>query len=203
MNLTSISTMCGIFIPIIVAYISTRHNFKKHPRQEFTEDVISAREFEKVLKSKDNQLIKDRVTQKFMLRKNVNFLEAKYFYSFVDMESWIQQYLHVKKYITPIYNIDNNITEFKLKYSKAQGFLFLISYIFLAFIAITPLIFMNQFMSLWKECINSKNYLLPFNMIIWPLIFISISFIKLHKATKISEAISFLKKFKKESIKID
>lgn len=44
-SLNSITAILGILIPIIIAYISTRHNFRKHPRQEFSEDIESAKEF--------------------------------------------------------------------------------------------------------------------------------------------------------------
>lgn len=200
-TITAISALLGTLIPILVAYISTRHNFRKHPRQEFSEDIESAREFEKILESNESHLIKDKVTQKFILRKNINFLEGKYFYSYVDMELWVHRYLEVRNFIKLEYDDQNYIVELKPKNKISEGIWYLFLYIFYACIAILPLVFINFYINLWETSWVEKNYLNLFNMIIWPIISICFAFINLYKADKTWEAKCFLYEIKKEGIK--
>lgn len=200
--ITTISALLGTFIPILVAYISTRQHFRKHPRQEFSEDVESAREFEKVLESKESQLIKDRITQKFLIKKNINFLEAKYFYSYVDMELWIQRYLEVRNFIKLDVDDKNYIIDLKPKNKIRDGIWYLFLYIFYAFISMLPLMFINFYINLWENSLEEKKYLNLFNIMLWPIIAICFAFINLYKANKTWEAKCFLNKIKKEGIKI-
>lgn len=199
-SLASVSSILGIIIPIVVAYISTRHNFRKHPREEFADDVDTAKEFELVLSSEDSQLIKDRITQKLMLTKNVNFMEAQFFYQYADMSLWFERYKYVKTYLRPLIDEKNNITDFTTKNTSQGGFYFLFLYFLFAFIALTPCIFINLYVKSWSDSIQAKQYLILVNLALWPIIFLCLAFINLNKANKVHEAHKFLKKFNKESI---
>jgi len=201
-SITTISALLGVFIPIIVAYISTRHNFRKHPRQEFSEDVESAREFEKVLYSKDSQLMKDRITQKFMVKKNINYLEAEYFYQYVDMELWVERYLEVKKFIKLNYDGNKKIIELSRKNKPRTGWMYLLLYLIFALIALSPFLFVDLFLYWWNSSLQKNQLLIPLNMVLWPIIFASYAFINLYRANKIMETNQFLDKLKKEGVKI-
>lgn len=76
-SLTAITTVFGALVPLMVAYISSRHNFKKHPRLEFSESIEAAKEFDSILTSTESQLVKDRMAQKLVMKKNINFLETQ------------------------------------------------------------------------------------------------------------------------------
>lgn len=200
-SLNSITAILGILIPIIIAYISTRHNFRKHPRQEFSEDIESAKEFEATLNSNDSQLIKDRIAQKLVVKKNINFLEVNFFHKYVDMEFWLGKYIYIRNYIRPLVDENKNIIELKPKYSNKRGLLYLIFYFLFAFMALIPLMFVKFYLELWDKALATKQYLIIANLIMWPLILASLAFIYLHKANKIAETSRFLKRFKDESIK--
>ncbi|MGP4880823.1 hypothetical protein ACTXQV_54950, partial [Klebsiella pneumoniae] len=58
-----------------------------------------AKEFDAIVISTESQLVKDRVAQKMIMKKNINFLETQYFYSYADMELWVERYVDVRKYI--------------------------------------------------------------------------------------------------------
>lgn len=123
-SVVSISSILGIIIPIFVAYIGTRHNFRKHPREEFSGDIDAAKEFVKILKSKDSQLIKDCVTQKMMLKKNINFIEASFFYQYSDMGLWLDRYIDVKEFLVPVFD-GENIKSFTVKHTQIKAYFYM------------------------------------------------------------------------------
>lgn len=139
-SLTSVSSILGILIPILVAYISTRHNFRKHPREEFSGDIDAAKEFVKILKSRDSQLIKDRITQKLVLKKNINFIEASFFYQYLDMGLWLERYINVREFLVPVFE-GKKIEKFIERHTCLKINTFLFFYIFFAFLAMTPFFF--------------------------------------------------------------
>ncbi|WP_278397432.1 hypothetical protein [Acinetobacter venetianus] len=201
-NLASVSSILGILIPILVAYISTRHNFRKHPREEFSGDIDAAKEFVKILKSKDSQLIKDRITQKLVLNKNINFIEASFFYQYLDMGLWLERYINVREFLVPVFE-GKNIKEFIEKYTWLKTSLFLFFYILFAFLAMTPFLFFKTYSELWSQSIENKQFLLNVNLVLWPLIFASLALIYLYRWNKASDARNFLKKFKAESFPLE
>ncbi|MDN8246435.1 hypothetical protein QZK48_07745 [Acinetobacter baumannii] len=201
-SLTAITTVFGVLVPLMVAYISSRHNFKKHPRLEFSESIEAAKEFDSILTSTESQLVKDRIAQKLVMKKNINFLEAQYFYSYVDMELWVERYVDVRKYIEPIIDEDNKIVDLKNKYTMAKGILFLCMYSFFAILAMIPLMFLKHYLAILHQSIDTNSFLITFNLITWPILFIFIALVGLHRANKISDAYNFLKKFERERIKI-
>lgn len=202
MNWTAISAILGIIIPVMVAYISTRHNFRKHPRQEFSEGVEAAKEFDSITSSSDSQLVKDRVTQKLIVNKEINFIEAKFFYQYVDMGLWIDRYISVRSFIDLIVDENNNIIELTEKNKLKTRIYFFILYVFFAALALFPFLFRAFYLSFWDEAISSKQYLISANLVVWPIIFMSLAFNNLYKSSKTSDAAKFLKRFKKESIKV-
>ncbi|HDV0620786.1 TPA: hypothetical protein RHI15_001329, partial [Acinetobacter baumannii] len=187
---------------LMVAYISSRHNFKKHPRLEFSESIEAAKEFDSILTSTESQLVKDRMAQKLVMKKNINFLETQYFYSYVDMELWVERYIDVRKYIEPIIDEDNKIVDLKNKYTMAKGILFLCMYSFFAILAMIPLMFLKYYLAILHQSIDTSSFLITFNLITWPILFIFIALVGLHRANKIADAYNFLKKFECERIKI-
>lgn len=201
-NLTPITTILGILIPVVIAYISTRHNFRKHPRQEFSEDIDSAREFETIVLSNASQLVKDRIAQKLVVKKNINFIEAKFFYKYIDMELWMERYIEVREFIKPIVDEDNNIIDLTTRNTKRKGFMFLLSYIVLACLSFTPFMFFKSYLKLWHWGLQADQYLILFNLVTWPFILIFLAFICLYKANKTSDADKFLKRFNEESLKV-
>ncbi|MDK2171462.1 hypothetical protein [Acinetobacter baumannii] len=201
-SLTAITTVLGALVPLIVAYISSRHNFKKHPRLEFSESIEAAKEFDAIVISTESQLVKDRVAQKMIMKKNINFLETQYFYSYADMELWVERYVDVRKYIEPIIDENNKIVDLKNKYTMAKGVLFLCMYIFFAILAMMPLMFLKYYLEILKQSIDNINFLLTFNLVTWPILFSFIALGGLHKANKISDAYNFLKNFEHERIKV-
>lgn len=203
-SLTAITTIFGVLVPLMVAYISSRHNFKKHPRLEFSESIEAAKEFDAiVISNAESQLVKDRVAQKLIMKKNINFLETQYFYSYADMELWVERYVDVRKYIEPIINENNKIVDLKNRYTMAKGVLFLCMYIFFAILAMMPLMFLKYYLEIFKQSIDNINFLLTFNLITWPILFSFIALGGLHKANKISDAYNFLKNFEHERIKVE
>ena len=48
------------------------------------------------------------------MKKNINFLETRYFYRYVDMELWVERYIDVRRYIEPIIDDNNEIVELKI-----------------------------------------------------------------------------------------
>lgn len=201
-SLTAITTVFGVLVPLMVAYISSRHNFKKHPRLEFNESIEAAKEFDSILTSTESQLVKDRMAQKLVMKKNINFLETQYFYSYVDMELWVERYIDVRKYIEPIIDEDNKIVDLKNKYTMAKGILFLCMYSFFAILAMIPLMFLKYYLAILHQSIDTSSFLITFNLITWPILFIFIALVGLHRANKIADAYNFLKKFECERIKI-
>ncbi|EOQ63123.1 hypothetical protein F935_02216 [Acinetobacter calcoaceticus ANC 3811] len=202
-SLTAITTVLGALVPLMVAYISSRHNFKKHPRLEFSESIDAAKEFAAIVISAESQLVKDRVAQKLIMKKNINFLETQYFYSYVDMELWVERYVDVRKYIKPIIDENNKIVDLKNKYTMAKGVLFLCMYFFFAILAMIPLIFLKYYVEILQRSIDTISFLITFNLIIWPILFGFIALGGLHKANKISDAYNFLKNFEHERIKVE
>ncbi|MDC5106521.1 hypothetical protein Q5X37_14675 [Acinetobacter baumannii] len=201
-NFTAITTVGGVLVPLIVAYISSRHNFKKHPRLEFSESIEAAKEFDAIVTSTESQLVKERVAQKLVMKKNINFLEAQYFYSYVDMEFWVERYVDVRKYIEPIIDENNKIVDLKNKYTMVKGITFLCIYIFFAILAMIPLMFLKHYLEILHQPIDTIVFLIKFNLIIWPILFGFIALGSLHKANKISDAYNFLKHFQSDKIKI-
>ncbi|MBV6613243.1 hypothetical protein JL975_19050, partial [Acinetobacter baumannii] len=170
-SLTAITTVFGALVPLMVAYISSRHNFKKHPRLEFSESIEAAKEFDSILTSTESQLVKDRMAQKLVMKKNINFLETQYFYSYVDMELWVERYIDVRKYIEPIIDEDNKIVDLKNKYTMAKGILFLCMYSFFAILAMIPLMFLKYYLAILHQSIDTSSFLITFNLITWPILF--------------------------------
>lgn len=201
-SLTSVSSILGILIPILVAYISTRHNFRKHPREEFSGDIDAAKEFVKILKSKDSQLVKDRITQKLVLKKNINFIEASFFHQYLDMGLWLERYIEVREFLVPVFE-GKKIKKFIERHTWLKINTFLFFYIFFAFLAMTPFLFFKIYLELWVQSIENKQFLLNVNLILWPLILASLAFINLYKWNKASDAQKFLKKFKEESFLVE
>ncbi len=190
-SLTAITTVFGVLVPLMVAYISSRHNFKKHPRLEFSESIEAAKEFDSILTSTESQLVKDRMAQKLVMKKNINFLETQYFYSYVDMELWVERYIDVRKYIEPIIDEDNKIVDLKNKYTMAKGILFLCMYSFFAILAMIPLMFLKYYLAILHQSIDTSSFLITFNLITWPILFIFIALVGLHRANKIADAYNF------------
>ncbi|CAI3150864.1 hypothetical protein MWMV8_MWMV8_01869 [Acinetobacter calcoaceticus] len=201
-SLTAITTVFGVLVPLMVAYISSRHNFKKHPRLEFSESIEAAKEFDAIVISTESQLVKDRVAQKLIMKKNINFLETQYFYSYVDMELWVERYVDVRKYIEPIIDENNKIIDLKNKYTMTKGILFLCMYSFFAILAMIPLMFLKHYLEILQRTIDTSSFLITFNLITWPILFVFIALVGLHKANKISDAYNFLKNFECERIKV-
>lgn len=201
-SLTAIIAVLGALVPLIVAYISSRHNFRKHPRLEFSESIEAAKEFDAIAISTESQLVKDRTAQKLIMKKNINFLEAQYFYRYVDMELWVERYIDVRKYIKPIIDEDNKIVDLKNKYTMAKGILFLCMYSFFAILAMIPLMFLKYYLEILHQSIDTSSFLITFNLITWPILFVFIALVGLHKANKISDAYNFLKNFQSERIKV-
>ena len=81
---------------------------------EFSESIEAAKEFDAILISTESQLVKDRIAQKLIMKKNINFLETRYFYRYVDMELWVERYIDVRRYIEPIIDDNNEIVELKI-----------------------------------------------------------------------------------------
>ena len=201
-SLTAITAVLGALVPLIVAYISSRHNFKKHPRLEFSESIEAAKEFDAIVISTESQLVKDRIAQKLIMKKNINFLETRYFYRYVDMELWVERYIDVRRYIEPIIDDNNEIVELKNKYTMTKSILFLCMYFLCGVLAVIPLLFVHHYLEILNQSINNIKFLLTFNLIAWPILSGCIALISLHKANKISDAYNFLKNFQSERIKV-
>lgn len=153
------------------------------------------------MNSNDSQLIKDRIAQKLVVKKNINFLEVNFFHKYVDMEFWLEKYIYIRNYIRPLVDENKKIIELKPKYSNKRSLLYLIFYFLFAFMALIPLIFVKFYLELWDKALAIKQYLIIANLVMWPLILASLAIIYLHKANKIAETSRFLKRFKDESIK--
>jgi len=69
----------SILVPLLVAHLSSRNSIRRHPKEEFADDVKNAKEFELLVGSKEPNLIKDRVAQQLFQSKKISFKEAIYF----------------------------------------------------------------------------------------------------------------------------
>ncbi|TDI19980.1 hypothetical protein DWA09_07385, partial [Acinetobacter baumannii] len=62
--------------------------------------------------------------------------------------------------------------------------------------------FLPYYVAILHQSIDTSSFLITFNLITWPILFIFIALVGLHRANKIADAYNFLKKFECERIKI-
>lgn len=191
-----------IFVPILVAFINIKSSIKKHPKDEFSDDVNSSEKFVSIINSDCSMLIKDRITQQTFMSKKITFREAIYFYNFEDMEYWIKYFINNRKYIKILRNSKGNITHLFQDSTKIERVGYLVGYVIFAFLAISPLLNFNFYHNLYQESIKTNNYLITFNLIIWPILLFVIAAGFLIRGSQVNDAKRFIKNFKENAVKI-
>ena len=192
------SVIVSLIVPLLVAWISSRHHFKKDIHNQLIASVESAREFYQLLDSNEAVLIKDAITQKFLVSKNVNFLEAKYFSQFNDMEKWARSYIVHRDEITLNFNEKNEIDSISMTHVKKKMAVLFISYFVFFGIAIIPFLNFSWYLAWIVECIDETRYLTVLNLTGFPIILCFIGVISLIRAEKLLAALFFEKKFNTE-----
>lgn len=198
-----IITLIGsILVPLLVAHLSSRNSIRKHPKEEFADDVKYAKEFESLVGSNEPNLIKDRVAQQLFQSKKISFKETIYFRQFENMEFWIQSYISVKKFIEVVRDDENNIIDLSFEYSRWKRARYLSIY----GLSVSLGVFLIFWFDLVREFLNINfNWPNPLTItiiVLWSFVFLSLGFYNLVTDTTYSDAKKFMNHFKDQGIKL-
>lgn len=198
-----IITLIGsILVPLLVAHLSSRNSIRKHPKEEFADDVKYAKEFESLVGSNEPNLIKDRVAQQLFQSKKISFKETIYFRQFENMEFWIQSYISVKKFIEVVRDDENNIIDLSFEYSRWKRARYLSIY----GLSVSLGVFLIFWFDLVREFLNINfNWPNPLTItiiVLWSFVFLSLGFYHLVTDTTYSDAKKFMNHFKDQGIKL-
>lgn len=198
-----ILTLIGsILVPLLVAHLSSRNSIRKHPKEEFADDVKYAKEFESLVGSNEPNLIKDRVAQQLFQSKKISFKETIYFRQFENMEFWIQSYISVKKFIEVVRDDENNIIDLSFEFSRWKRARYLSIY----GLSVSLGVFLIFWFDLVREFLNINfNWPNPLTItiiVLWSFVFLSLGFYNLVINTTYSDAKKFMNHFKDQGIKL-
>lgn len=198
-----ILTLIGsILVPLLVAHLSSRKSIRKHPKEEFADDVKYAKEFESLVGSNEPNLVKDRVAQQLFQSKKISFRETIYFRQFENMEFWIQSYISVKKFIEVVRDDENNIIDLSFEYSLWKRARYLSAY----GLTVSLGVFLIFWFDLVREFLNINfNWPNPLTItiiVLWSFVFLSLGFYNLVTDTTYSDAKKFMNHFKDQGIKL-
>lgn len=197
-----LAVIIPIIVPLLLAFLNSKYSIKKHPKDEFAEDVKVAEKFAAIHDSNVSHLVKDRLAQQLLETKKITYLEVAYFYKYSDMEKWINEYIRVKDKLKLVRQSNGKIIKIHHPYSRSKAASLAFGYIIFAVIGLLPFLFINTFIEIFESHMQSKQYLVIFNMFTWPILFVLVALIFLLEGTRYQAAHRFVKKFKAESIKI-
>lgn len=192
----------SIVVPLLIASWNAKHSLKKHPKEEFAKDVEVAERFSAIITSKASHFIKDRVTQQVFETKKITFQEGAFFYQFNDTERWVRQYIEVRDQVKLVRNSKGMILKIHYPYSRLKKMGFAVGYVIFVTLGLTPFLFLEWFIELYLNSLEAKQYLLIFNIVVWPIILISAAVICLIQGAKYNNAQRFIKKFESKAFKI-
>lgn len=192
----------SIVVPLVIAFWNTRHSSRKHPKEEYAEDVKVAEKFSKTINSNEPLLVKDRITQQLFVTKKITFQEGIYFYQFHDMERWVRQYIEVRDQLKILRNSKGEILKIHHPHSKLKMFSFTAGYVVLAVLGLLPFLFIDWFINMYTSSLEAKQYLVIFNLICWPIICLLAAVVCLIQGSKYGEVKRFVKHFESNALKI-
>src|SRR5690606_17804470 len=146
--------------------------------------------------------VKDRLAQQLLETKKITYLEVAYFYKYSDMEKWINEYIRVKDKLKLVRHGNGKIIKIHHPYSRSKVASFALGYIVFAAIGLLPFLFINTFIEIFESHMQSKQYLVIFNIFTWPILSVLVALIFLLEGSKYQTAHRFVKKFEAESIKV-
>jgi len=192
----------SIVVPIFIAFWNTKNSSKKHPKEEFAEDAKIAERFATAVNTAQPMLVKDRLTQQLLETKKVTYFEVMYFYEYSDMEKWVNKYISVRDELKLVRNSKGEILKIHHPHSRKKAILFSLGYICFALLGLLPFLFINWYTETYSNSIDSKQYLVVFNLIIWPILSLIVALTFLIEGIKYKDAKRFIKKFEAEAIKV-
>lgn len=191
-----------IIVPLLIAFWNSRYSVRKHPKEEFAEDVRIAENFSSIFTSNQSNLVKDRLSQQLLETKKITYLEAIYFYQFSDMEKWINQYIELRGQLKLVRNSKGEVLKIHHPYSRIKVYSFALGYVVFAFASLLPFLFINWFIEIYISSMESKQYLVIFNLVIWPIISLIVAISFLLMGVKYNDAKRFVKNFETTAIKV-
>ncbi|MGI1795228.1 hypothetical protein [Acinetobacter variabilis] len=197
-----LAVITPIIVPLAIAFLNSKYSVKRHPKEEFAEDVIIAEKFAAIHDSNVSHLVKDRLAQQLLETKKITYLEVAYFYQYSDMERWIAEYIRLKDKLKLVRDSNGKIIKIHHPYSRKKVASFTLGYVFFAIIGLLPFLFINTFIEIFESHMQSKQYLVIFNMFTWPILSILVALMFLHEGAKYKDAQRFVKKFETDAIKI-
>ena len=150
-----------------------------------------------------SQIEKDRFAQLVFNKKDITFQEFEYFIKYENADKWVNSYLLHKKYLRLERKNENVIKKIDAQYSFKKYFLLMVGFVLCSSIAILPLLTWAKYISFFQKNLESQDYLVPFNLVMYPLIFLVTGIIFINKAENLKNAKRFIKEFYKLAIKIE
>jgi|SRR5690606_15365523 len=192
----------SIVVPLLIASWNAKHSLKKHPKEEFAKDVEVAERFSAIISSSASHFVKDRVTQQVFETKKITFQEGEFFYQFNDTERWVRQYIEVRDQVKLVRNSKGKILKIHYPYSWWKKMSFGVGYVVFTILGLMPFLFLEWFIEWYLNSLEAKQYLIIFNIVVWPIIFLSAAVICLVEGAKYNNAQRFVKKFNSRALKI-
>ncbi len=197
-----VTVLGSILVPLFVAHLSSRNSIRKHPKEEFADDVKNAKEFEALIDSKEPNLIKDRVAQQLFQSKKIGFREAIYFRQFENMECWVKSYISVKRFIKLGRDDENNIIDISFEYSLWKRARYLLAYGLTVMPGLFLIFWFNSIREFLNINFNWPNPLTITILVLWSFILLCFGFYYLITDTTYSEAKKFINDFRDEALKL-
>ncbi|MFN3893728.1 MAG: hypothetical protein ACK4KU_03980 [Acinetobacter sp.] len=197
-----VTVLGSILVPLLVAHLSSRNSIRRHPKEEFADDVKNAKEFEALIGSKEPNLIKDRVAQQLFQSKKITFREAIYFRQFENMECWVKSYISVKRFIKVDRDDENNIIDISFEYSLRKRARYLLVYGVTVSLGLFLIFWFNPIRKYLNINFDWPNPLTITIIVLWSFVFLSLGFYNLVTDKTYSEAKKFMTDFRDEAIKL-
>lgn len=191
----SVTVIATILLPIVFKLLPEKKQSRKK-EQIFSDDLEFSELFCEIVNDELPLLVKDRATQKLIHRKNISFGEAKFFYNFRNMESIILDYIDVRKYLKLTFRNNELYQINTIKYARVIYIVDICFYSLYLSIAMSPLLFWDFYHYSIAQFKISNDYLIVYELYVYPYFFLICAIIKLFRTEQANEAIKFVKKLK-------